>query len=294
MPLLGLLPAATAALIANAPTRDRMPFGLLTIQPTFTVSDWSVATRVLDDFLGLARKEKGCSYCGYTRSLAGDKLFISEAFNSAESVVEHVQAYKTIKPALSGAVSLERMQLHGPADEIEKCVSAMPAGTQCFPMRAKPSGFSFFSKQTGGLMTAQTLCSLKPMLLISDWEKAEKIMADYVELAALEPGLIYCGWTSDEDSTRAFLRVAHSSADAVLEHLDNVGPCLEALLGPDGGATLENIELHGPKAQVEKVRSAGTLLDGLDAEYYATASGFQKFECWSSYVAQPKRSIKFG
>ena len=209
MPLLGLLPAATAALIANAPTRDRMPFGLLTIQPTFTVSDWNVATRVLDDFLGLARKEKGCSYCGYTRSLTGDKLFISEAFNSAESVVEHVQAYKTIKPALSGAVSLERMQLHGPADEIEKCMSAMPAGTQCFPMRAKPSGFSFFSKQTGGLMTAQTLCSLKPMLLISDWEKAEKIMADYVERAALEPGLIYCGWTSDEDSTRAFLRVAH-------------------------------------------------------------------------------------
>ena len=80
----------------------------------------------------------------------------------------------------------------------------------------------------------------------------------------------------------------------MLEHLDNVGPCLEALLGPDGGATLENIELHGPKAQVEKVRSAGTLLDGLDAEYYATAGGFQKFECWSSYVAQPKRSIKFG
>ena len=94
-------------------------------------------------------------------------------------------------------------------------------------------------------MTAQTLCSLKPMLLISDWEKAEKIMADYVERAALEPGLIYCGWTSDEDSTRAFLRVAHSSADAVLEHLDNVGPCLEALLGPDGGATLVTITGEG-------------------------------------------------
>ena len=111
------------------------------------------------------------------------------------------------------------------------------------------------------------------------------------ERAAIEPGLIYCGWSATSDGTsRLACRVAHSNGDALLEHLDNVAPCLQALL--DGIATLDSIELHGPKVQVELVRDAGTLLDGLGAEYYATQAGFQKFECWSSYVAQPR--VRFG
>lgn len=288
--IFAMVAPTTALAMTLGSTRERMPFGLITVQPTFTVSDWGVARTALADFLDLARKETGCCYCGWTRCTTEDKLFISEAFRDADAVIAHVQAYKQIRETLSDAVSLQRMQVHGPPVEIEKCLSAMPEGTECFAAR-EPGGFSYFSKQTGGLMTAQTLCSLKPMLKVTDWDAAEKIMAEYLERASLEAGLIYIGWTASNDDERLFCRVAHSNANAVLEHLINVAPCLQALL--DGPATLESIELHGPQMQIERVQQAGTLLDGLGAEYYVTQSGFQKYECWSSYVAQGP-GIRFG
>ena len=48
--VVGLAPTAALIQSANAPDRQRMPLGLLTIQPTFSVSDWAVAGKVLDDF----------------------------------------------------------------------------------------------------------------------------------------------------------------------------------------------------------------------------------------------------
>jgi quinol monooxygenase YgiN len=276
------------SLATAAPGRDRMPFHLLTIQPTFTVTDWSTATRVLADFLDETRAEAGCSYCGWTQSLSGDRIFISEAFRDADAVIEHVQAYKAIKPALAGAVTLERMQLHGPPDELAKCRGAMPSGTECF--EALPGGFSFFSKQTGGLMTAQTLVSLKPTFVVNDWEACQPLLQNYLEKAALEPGLVYCGWSTNGEQLSC--RLAHTNADGVIAHLENVASCLQdEILG--GPASLERIELHGPNAQIERVRASSstateTTLDALGVEYFATQGGFQKFECWSSYVAQPK------
>lgn len=104
------------------------------------------------------------------------------------------------------------------------------------------------------------------------WEKAKPIMAEFVEKTAQEKDVIYYGWTKSGD--KLFCREAYYSGEGVLAHLDNVGPCVDALLA-EGVATLDKIELHGPMGQVqmckEKMNAFGTV-------YYNVDSGFQKFE----------------
>ena len=285
---------ASAPQMMDSQLRERMPNTFLSFQPTFAVSDWAAAGRIMEEYVERARSEPGCSYCGWTRS--SDLLFISEAHNGPDALLDHlggVQPY--IDKLLAGPATLERVQLHGPEASIGACRSAIDGlstglSADCFT--SQPGAFSFFSKQTGGMRTGQTICSCKPLLRVTDWEAAQPIMDEYLERTATEPGCIYSGFTRCGDSL-LFIREAHSNADAVLIHLANVAPLLRRLC--DGPATLAGVEVHAPSMQLARIREAAPLEDlfgGIEAKYFALGGGFQRFEAWSSYVAQPK--VRFG
>merc|ERR1712146_111179 len=80
--------------------------------PTFTVSDWAVAEPIMAEFVEATKKETGCIYYGWTRN--DDKLFCREAYVDA-------------------AATLDQIELHGPAAEVEKCKEKMDGfGTKYF------------------------------------------------------------------------------------------------------------------------------------------------------------------
>merc|ERR1711924_303798 len=91
--------------------------------------------------------------------------------------------------------------------------------------------------------TDSTSLTIHPYFTILDKEKALPIMADFVERTRNEEGCIYYGW--DLVGNKLFCRESYVDGKAVNAHLENVGPCIGAILA-DGVATLDRIEIHGP------------------------------------------------
>jgi quinol monooxygenase YgiN len=65
-----------------------------------------------------------------------------------------------------------------------------------------------------------------------------------------ETGNLFYEFTINGDEV--FCREGYANAEALLEHLDNVGEMLAAALQ---FATLTRLEVHGPAAQLEKLKA---------------------------------------
>ena len=114
--------------------------------------------------------------------------------------------------------------------------------------------------------------SIQPTFSIKDWAKATPIMERFVAVTDSEKGCLYYGWTKTAD--KLFCREAYVDAAGVLEHLGNVGPLVGELLADPEVATLDEIQLHGPAAEVAKCKEG---MDPLGTVYFEVHSGFQKF-----------------
>jgi quinol monooxygenase YgiN len=254
---------------------DAKPYTFLTIQPTFTVQDWTRAKPIMEDFVTRTRKEANCMYYGWSKTgdKPGDKLFCREAYTDAAAVLEHIENIGPCVDALlaEGVATLDEISLHGPSAELDKCKETCdPFGMQYYQI---DSGFSTITKEVGGIPSGQRLVSIQPTFTVQSWEKAKPIMAEFVEKTSKEGDVIFYGWTTNGD--KLFCREAYSSGKGVLRHLENVGPCVEALLA-DGVATLDRIELHGPMGQVQECKQA---MDAFGTTYFNVDSGFQRYEC---------------
>ena len=102
--------------------------------------------------------------------------------------------------------------------------------------------------------------------------KVEPILARFMTATEGEKGCLYYGFTKTTD--RLFCREAYVDADGVLEHLGNVGPLVGELLEDPNVAVLDEIQLHGPAAEMEKCKDG---MDPLGTVYFEVDSGFQKY-----------------
>ena len=69
------------------------------------------------------------------------------------------------------------------------------------------------------------------------------------------------------------LRDIHGRCLRWRAHLENVGSCIESILG-EGVASLDSIEIQGPADQLDIVKP-GT--EALGTKYYATDGGFSAY-----------------
>ena len=93
----------------------------LTLQPTFTINDLAKAEPFMKDCVEATKKEAGCLYYGWT--ICDDKLFCREAYVDGKAVDAHLENAVGIVGAMleSGAVSLDKIELHGPSDQWAAC-----------------------------------------------------------------------------------------------------------------------------------------------------------------------------
>jgi len=279
---------------------ETKPYTFLTVQPTFTVLDWDRAKPILADYVATARSDFSCMYCGW--SVCGDSLFGRVAHVDGAAVTKHIQ---DVGPCIDrliadGVATLDEFSIHGPADELAKCRSAIdglgstassdaapepPADTPepggffagLFGGGKSPSpprgrgpnaataallrdvvdyyeiveGISFITKEAGGVMSGQRLCSLQQTYTVSDWAEAKLIMTSCVEKAEAESNIIFFGWTQCGD--QLFCRAAHASAKGVLKHIDNMKESMDNLTSV---ATLDRSQIHGPMAQNQLVKDS--------------------------------------
>ena len=79
---------------------------------------------------------------------------------------------------------------------------------------------------------------------------AKALLPSFVEKTKTEERMLFYGFTINGDEV--FCREAYDSAEGVLAHLSNVGDLLAAMLKI---ADLTRVEIHGPAAELEKLRS---------------------------------------
>ena len=85
--------------------------------------------------------------------------------------------------------------------------------------------------------------------------------------AETEAKCLYYGFSFDGD--QAYCREGYEDAEGLLTHLDNVGALLEESLKI---ADLTRLEIHGPEAELAKLR--GPLAD-LEVQFFTLEYGFR-------------------
>jgi len=121
---------------------SQTPQSLVTIQPTFCIKDWAAAAPIMEDFTARTASETGCVYYGWTKREG--KLFCREAYVDAAGIAAHLE---NVGPCIGmlldeKVATLDSIQLHGPAQELEKMKAGMDAlGTTYWPIH---SGFQKF------------------------------------------------------------------------------------------------------------------------------------------------------
>lgn len=93
------------------------------------------------------------------------------------------------------------------------------------------------------------------------------LMAKFVEKTASEPACIYYDFTRNGNT--AFCREAYEGAEGILAHLDNVGELLGKFLEL---ADLVRLEVHGPEAEIDKLREP---LAGHQPDFYIWETGLE-------------------
>ena len=80
-------------------------------------------------------------------------------------------------------------------------------------------------------------------------EEFTALMPAFVEKTSAEPGCVYYDFSRNENT--ASCREAYIGAEGVLAHLENVGELLGKFLEL---SDLARLEIHGPAAEIDKLR----------------------------------------
>ena len=115
-----------------------------------------------------------------------------------------------------------------------------------------------------------TCCTIVPYFKIHEGqvEAFHALCERFVEQTRQEAGCLYYGFSFDGDE--AHCREGYEDAEALLTHVDNVGGLIgEALQIAD----LARLEVHGPEAQLARLRVP---LAELDPQFFALEYGFRR------------------
>lgn len=115
-----------------------------------------------------------------------------------------------------------------------------------------------------------TMCTIVPYFTVQDGQlDAFKALGEQmVEATKTEQDCLFYGFSFD--GNRAFCREGYTGAEGVLAHLSNVDALLKQALAI---AKLDIFEIHGPAAELDKLREP---LESLGPTYFTMETGFRR------------------
>jgi len=115
-----------------------------------------------------------------------------------------------------------------------------------------------------------TCCTLVPYFKVHAGKLGEfkALCEQFVAKTETEPKCVHYAFSFDGDN--AHCREGYADAAGLLAHLDNVGAVLQEALKV---ADLTRLEVHGPAAEVEKLREP---LKELSPQFFAVEMGFRR------------------
>jgi len=120
------------------------------------------------------------------------------------------------------------------------------------------------------MATNDTCCTIVPHFKVHDgqMDAFKALCEQFVAATDSEAKCLYYGFTFDGDA--AHCREGYKDADGLLVHLDNVGALLQEALKI---ADIERLEVHGPEAELAKLREP---LAGLNPRFFTLEYGFRR------------------
>ncbi len=194
---------------------------------------------------------------GFAVDNANGRVFCRESYADAEGLLKHLEHVDAPLKAGLALSELERLEVHGPAAELEKVRAALtPLGAKFYLLETASQVF----QGRGTKQEADTAVFLLPRFEVPAGKMADfkaGFQAFYQQIKPADEDMLYYGFAVDEVNSKAFCREAYKDAAGVLKHLGNVDSALKAALAI---ASLENLEVHGPAAELAKLREALTPL----------------------------------
>jgi quinol monooxygenase YgiN len=113
-------------------------------------------------------------------------------------------------------------------------------------------------------------CSIVPYFKVSagNLEAFKKLCERFVAKTSEEPTCLYYGYSFDGD--QAHCREGYQDAEALLAHLQNVGPLIDEALKI---AEIARLEIHGPEEELAKLREP---LAHLKPQFFVLEYGFRR------------------
>jgi quinol monooxygenase YgiN len=113
-------------------------------------------------------------------------------------------------------------------------------------------------------------CSLVPYFNVNPNQLGafKELCEQFIDKTKQEPKCLYYGFSFSAD--QAHCREGYEDAAALLNHLDNVGALLDQLLEI---STIVRLEVHGPQAELDKLREP---LAALTPVFFELEDGFRR------------------
>jgi quinol monooxygenase YgiN len=120
------------------------------------------------------------------------------------------------------------------------------------------------------MATQDTCCTIVPYFKVAAGKLPafQRICEQFVAKTSQEPKCLYYGFSFNGDAVHC--REGYQDADGLLAHLKNVGPLLEESLKI---AEVTQLEVHGPKGELEKLREP---LAKLKPQFFVLEYGFRR------------------
>ncbi|MEZ5525113.1 MAG: antibiotic biosynthesis monooxygenase [Pseudomonadales bacterium] len=119
------------------------------------------------------------------------------------------------------------------------------------------------------MSTQDTCCTIVPYFNVQPEQMTafKALCEQFVAKSRTEDGCLYYGFSFN--GNEAHCREGYKNAEAALAHLENIGDLLEQALQI---SELGRLEIHGPEAELEKLR--GPLAE-LPARFFTLEYGFR-------------------
>jgi quinol monooxygenase YgiN len=99
----------------------------VSIHPYFKIHPGKLdaAKALLPSFIARTTSEPGCLYYEFT--ISGDTVFCREAYRGADGTLAHLANVDALLKEMLAVSDLARLEIHGPAEEIEKLKAPLAA-----------------------------------------------------------------------------------------------------------------------------------------------------------------------
>mmetsp|Transcript_159670 Transcript_159670/g.291372 ORF Transcript_159670/g.291372 Transcript_159670/m.291372 type:complete len:594 (+) Transcript_159670:96-1877(+) len=204
---------------------------------------------IMAGVITLTKEEPGNLFYGWAHRDTG--YVIKDCYVNAQAYLDHVLNMQQLRQNAAKVYSLTKVEVHGPAKELEKLKTVLSASTTTY-WAAEQGAFYMpcnYGSSSGPAQDDSLAFKVHWTFAADKYADFQARIAVLISLTKTEAGCLYYGFTMQ--NTTAVTKGGHQSAQALLDHLDNIYLALQKTFPI---AQVTGWEVYGPATELEKLK----------------------------------------